>query len=254
MQIPDPLHANLMQKAYEFYLVFGERVPSMTYLGRPINPSIRIKGDTTCGPFSDAITLRGPTELMQDMYDDPKYVHRLLSFVTEATMVRRREWGELVGKKETKENSYCILEHGIEMLSVEIFKEFVLPYHKKLLRTLCKEDCSVSLHHCGNGQHLFKTIHEELGARTFLNLTYPIIDVMKVRRELGERVYLAVLLHPETVLNGPENKIYEMIKNLLTPQVKAKGRLFWRVFIPPGTPLSHTYAVYDAVKRYGKYE
>ncbi len=259
MVIPDPLYGNLMQKVSEFHQIFKENISSMTYLDRPIKPDIANPAEGTCGPFSDAINLRGATELLQDVYDDPQYVHRLLSFVTEAIIVRKRAWRKFLGRGEIGSDShYCVEDHGIGMLSDEMYREFVMPYHKKLLETFVKnrDDCSISLHHCGRGPHLFRTIYEELGVRSFFNLTYPnIIDVMSVRRELGEEVYLGVGLHPEIVLNGPESRIYETIKNLMTPEVKAKGRLYWiqADFIPPGVPLKHIYAVYKAIKKFGRY-
>lgn len=257
MEIPDPFHGNFMQKVYDFHITFKEKIQSMTYRDRPISPEIGNPGGWSSGPFSDAISLRGPAELLQDMYDDPQYVHRLFSFITEAIIVKTKAWQKFSGREQTGGASeYCVVDHGIEMLSEQMYKEFVLPYHKKLLKTFAKkDDCSISLHHCGSGLHLFRTIYEELGARTFFNLTYPGIDVLRVRKEFGEKVRLGVGLHQEIILNGPEERIRETIKNVMTPELKAKGRLYWIQggFVPPGTPLKHIYAVYEAVKEFGRY-
>ena len=70
-------------------------------MGRPVLPPRSLPGAGTDGPFTVAFKLRGATELCLDIYEDPKYVHDLLSFITEATIQRIRAVRQyLIDKKD----------------------------------------------------------------------------------------------------------------------------------------------------------
>ena len=95
MEPPDPLHGGLLGKAMEFFDYMQDKCPEIEFEGLPVKAPTTIPGEGTDGPFTIACKLRGSSEVCIDMYEDPKYFHDLMSFVTD-NIIRRmkaiRKW------------------------------------------------------------------------------------------------------------------------------------------------------------------
>ena len=105
-------------------------------------------------PFSTAIMLRGLTPLLMDFYDDPDFVHALMSAVTgylkEFMTARSRYLGKPIDE--------CYLfndEVATPMLSPDLFEEFILPYEIEL-----SEHCGGVRywHSCGVSQAFYSSV------------------------------------------------------------------------------------------------
>ena len=70
-----------------------------------------------------------------ELYTDPDYAHEMLRYITEATISRIKAFRKALGQ-EIKPKSFGFADDSIELLSVDSYKEFVMPYHKMLINEL----------------------------------------------------------------------------------------------------------------------
>lgn len=250
LTVPDPLHGGLMGRAWEFYQYFEDRRRREDFCGRPVGKST-LSGGGTDGPFTVACNLRGTTELCLDIYEDPPFVRELLEFVTEAIVARVRAVGEVNGVKYPQPG-WGFADDSIQLLSVDQYREFVLPHHRRLLDEFSQGGPN-SIHLCGSVQHLLPLLQRELNIQDF-DLGFP-VDLGSVRRELGPGALLRGNLHPRTLKEGPPCLIEKETASIMNSGAK-EGRRF--VFcegnnVAPRTPLEHFDAAYEAAREYGRY-
>jgi uroporphyrinogen decarboxylase len=105
------------------------------------------------GPWTIAMGLRGATELILDSMNDPDYVHELMTFCTQATIDLTEELAEIgVGIGYSEAPASCSL------ISPDMYREFVLPYHKQLVSHFQEKKVGVGLHICGNADPIIEDI------------------------------------------------------------------------------------------------
>jgi len=246
LELPDPLHDNLMGRAFEYFEHFLEKVRDFEFEGKPVaRIAVPMRTD---GPFTVACNLRDTIELCLDLCKDPGYVHDLMDFVTEGIIRRIKAWAKLASL-EVPLPRWKFADDGIALLSPAMYRDFVLPYHKRLVEAISRGPRAIHL--CGGAQHLFKIMKDELNIRTFE--TGFSTDLAKARWELGPDVLLIGNIHPSLLLLGPENRIDAAVKELLCSGVM-EGKRFILADghnVAPGTPVKHLRAMYLAGKRYG---
>lgn len=247
--IPDPLRDGSMGTQLRFFEYMNERKKDFVYKGLPIK-TVGAKSGTD-GPFTLAASLCGATQLCMDLYLDPDYVHKLLSFLTEATIVRIRAWRKFLGKPERSE-SLGLADDSVQLISLAQYKEFVLPYHKRLIQALGGKGPH-SIHLCGDASRHFKTIRDELNVYSF-DTGFP-IDLGQMRRVLGPEVRLDGGPHIELLRQGPSENIRQEVIRILKSGVMEGGRFVLREAnnLAPGTPVQHLRIMYDTAKKYGRY-
>ncbi len=97
------------------------------------------------GPWTIAMGLRGATELILDAMNDPDYVHELMTFCTKATKDLTEELAVIgVGIGYSEAPASCSL------ISPDMYRDLVLPYHKELVSYFQEKKVGVGLHICGN--------------------------------------------------------------------------------------------------------
>jgi len=259
-EIPDPLSGNLMERAYEFYEYFKEKREHVEFEGSPIG-KIRAPLETM-GPFTLAGKLRGERELMLDLYRNPEYVHELMDFVTRAIIMRLKTWMDLVSMEYPMQNPmqtwgsvdgyYPFADDCIELISDKMYKEFVLPYHQRLVKAFSKEGAEIGIHLCGKASHHFKTLKEELNVKAF-ETGFP-TDLARARDELGPEVFLKGNIHPELLHSGPKEKLVKAVRQLLESGVKEGGKFILAEGhnVAPGTPVEYFQAMYETGREYGR--
>ena len=257
---PDPLKGNLLGRVVEFYEYMQDKCPQMEFEGLPVKPPITIPGEGTDGPFTVACKLRGTSELCLDMYEDPKYFHDLMNFVTDNTIhrmkaIRQWRWSNFPDSKdrgEFKRPGWSFADDSIALLSVNHYKEFVLPYHKRLAEEF-SDGGKISIHLCGDATHLFPLLKEELKVYSF-DTGFP-VDFAKLRRELGTEV--TILGGPNIMLlrQGPAESVRAEVKRICESGIMEGKRFVLREGnnLAPCTPIEHIEAMYEAGKEYGKY-
>jgi len=96
------------------------------------------------GPWNLAMHLRGVEQLMLETYDDPEFVHEIMRFTTE---VARRVGDTLIEVGLVPSLSEATA--SCSLISPQIYRLFIKPYHKELCDYFRSKKVPVSLHICG---------------------------------------------------------------------------------------------------------
>jgi len=248
--IPDPF-GGWMAKNREYYEYFKSKVEEgYEYKGRPVISATPCALGTD-GPFTVACSLRGAPEMCMDLLLDPDYAHRLLDFITEAAIVRIKAWKSYLGQEPVTQ-SWGFADDSIALLSTEMYKEHILPYHRRLVETFSKGGPN-SIHLCGDASRHFKTLQEELNIQSF-DTGYP-IDHGWVRRTLGPGVHISGGPNVGLLKFGSPSDVERETARILQSGIMEGGKFVLREGnnLPPGVPLENLWAMYKAGKKYGVY-
>ena len=248
--IPDPF-GGFLSKARDYYDQFVEWQKDTLIEGLPIK-HISAPFCGTDGMFTLACELRGADNICVDMMLDPDYYHTLMDYLTEATIARLKAWHIYRGEKPIHK-SYGFADDSILLLSKEQYREFVLPYHKRLMTAMSTMEEKGFCHLCGDATRHFKLIAEELNIGGF-DTGFP-VDHRALVLELGPDILIQGGVSSDIVFAGtPEmieaetKRIIESVKPLTKKFVYRDGNN-----IAPYTPLENMLALYHAGVKYGKY-
>ena len=249
--LPDPL-GGIMRKNLDYAEFFArKRADGFEYAGRPIN-RVNIAALGTDGPFTAAANLRGATSICIDIYEDPDYVHQLLDYITEATILRVKTLRAL-RNEPFKTKSVGFADDSIALLSKQAYREFVLPYHRKFLETF-GEGGPHSIHLCGDSTRHFPMLRDELNIQSF-DTGFP-VDFGWLRKALGPDV---------TIYGGPSvpflrdaapQQVRDEVKRICRSGIMEGGKFILREGnnLAPGTPLENIREMYQAGLEFGRYD
>lgn len=258
---PDPFwgRGDFMKRAVDIYEEMRRQCESgLEFHGRAVKPPIRFPGTNTDGVFDCAVKLRGAAELMIDMYDNPQYFHDLMDFIAR-NLIRRmkalRAWmwdhdPDYHGNRQFK-GAFYYADDSIAMLSVDQFKEFVLPYMQRIFDEF-HDGRGCIIHLCGNATHHFKFLAEHFNVRTF-DTGFP-VDHGWLRRQLGLDVQINGGPTVMTVKDGPPALIREEVRRICASGVMDGGRfqLIAANNLAPCTPVEHLETLYEAAQEFGR--
>jgi len=105
------------------------------------------------GAWSFALELRGATEALMDIYDDKQFLHDLMDYTTETVKLRCLAAIKLgvfpfVGDPSA----------GMSMISPAIYREHVLPYHKRIVEAVHEKGNKIAFHICGLVDPIFEDL------------------------------------------------------------------------------------------------
>jgi hypothetical protein len=140
--LPDPLKGGIFAHAHFLHDAMTRRIQSgFTYKGKPVK--VASFGTGHDGPLTVATNLRG-LDLYKDFHKDPDYIHQLLDFIVEGTVARIKAHLRFFGFPETstawgspnldQADRIEFADDAVQMISIDMLREFVLPAHKKLFR------------------------------------------------------------------------------------------------------------------------
>ena len=99
---------------------------------------------------------------------------------------------------------------------------------------------------------LFETVRKCFGLTSLHMLTYPEVDIERVRGIMGDEVWLSCIIDGGILSFGTEQQIIDAVKGIM--KAKGRGRLGMLVGdMIWGVPAKNYEAYYEAVKAYGKY-
>lgn len=241
--IPKPFSGEWAERALEFISHFEEKSKQgWSFLGRPVEVAVSSPFMGSDGAFTAAASLRGATGLCTDILLDPDYVEELLDFITDAFILRMQAWREHLGYP-VQTDDFGSADDSVEMLSLDQYRQFVLPRHQRFYDTFCPNG-KRGIHLCGNAQRLFPLLKEKLNITAF-DTGFP-LDFALFRSEMGKDTRIS---------GGPRAPLFteESPKALLeeTERILRSGILEGGQFIlqegnnlPPCTPLKNCEAFY----------
>lgn len=247
--LPDPLTGGVFAEAHRLHATMAECLAGgFVYRDRAV--SLGPFGLGTDGPFTVAQSLRG-IELFTDLYDDPDYVHQLLDFVVAGTVARIRAHRRFFGLPEVSD-AWGYADDAIQMLSIKMVREFVVPAHQKLKQALTTAD-RIHIHLCGDATRHFRLLRDELGVCSF-DTGFP-IDFGAMRQELGPDVEIVGGPRAPLLAEATPAAIEAETRRILQSGVMVGGRFVLREAndLVPATPLANLEALYQTARQDGVY-
>ena len=248
--LPDPL-GGLMNRAREYYEHMRARAQRETFLDRPIDVHPLWCGIGADGIMTVACNLFGPDFVCEAMAAEPARLQKLLAFITEATIRRLTTWRTRCGLPVPCEE-YAFADDSIALISTAMYREHVLPHHRRLCDALSPPTSSRSIHLCGDATRHFKTLRDELNVRLF-DTGFP-VNFGTLRRELGPGVVIQGGPHIEFLRTAKPAAVREDVRRILESGVLDGGLFVLREGnnLAPGTPLENTEALYQAGRDFGR--
>ena len=257
---PDLLQGGLMGRAMEFFDYMHDRCRSLEFEGRPVRPPRTIPSEGCDGPLDAAYKLRGAAEVCTDMLEDPDYYHDLMGFITDALIKRMRavrEWRwqrfpDSPDKGKFQQPNFYFADDAIVLLSLDQYKEFVLPYHERLVHAF-SDGGPTRVHLCGDATRFFRFLRDRLNVQSF-DTGFPVAHGW-LRKELGPDVEICGGPTIMTVKEGPVTAIREQVRAICASGIMEGGRFIMIAAnnMAPGTPVEHVVALYEAAKHFGRY-
>ena len=173
---------------------------NVTLNGKPIELKVSVPG--TEGPFTDAMDLFGENLLVW-LYEYPEDTKRFMRLLADALIHFEKH---IRGLCSYKRKGISITSDGAEMLSPEMFKEFVLPYNEIIFNEFPEYK---EFHMCGRLDHLMDIVSnmdiDHLIAFGFPN------DIKLMRKKIGSKFVYSGGISPILLKNGSKNEIVDEI-------------------------------------------
>lgn len=99
-------------------------------------------------PFAEACSVGGVSEYMVMLYDDPLLAHRILEYLTDIVidfcLAQLDAGAPMIGAGDA----------AASLLSPKLYREFALPYERRVCAAVHQAGGMVKLHICGNTTHI----------------------------------------------------------------------------------------------------
>ena len=119
------------------------------------------------------------------------------------------------------EKAFFFADDAVALISNEHYKEFVFPYHKRIVDE-CGGGLAVTVHMCGDATRHFKFIKDNLGVTAF-DTGFP-VDHGWLRKQLGPDVTIQGGPTVMTVKYGSPKDIEIEVKNICKSGVMEGGK------------------------------
>ena len=176
-----------------------DRVKGAALLREKVGGEIPILGWIE-GPMAEAVDLRG-FGIMIDMVDEPSFVMDVFEFVTQMEINFAR------AQIEAGVDIIGIGDAAASLVGPEIYRQYILPYEKKMINAIRGMGCMVRLHICGHIDHLLEDISTlDLDMIDIDFLT----DLRLAREKLGANIPILGNIEPvKYLLESTPNEVYQ---------------------------------------------
>jgi uroporphyrinogen decarboxylase len=229
----DPQQDGLMCAALHRYRTQRARILEAGY----VIPVVSARG-----PLCSAAFMRGLTQLMLDMTDNPSGVHKLMSYTTDATIRWLRAQAEVIGN--TIEGMF-VLDDIPGFLSRPYYLEFAHPYLKQVFDSFPRAWVKV-YHNDAN----IEPFLEDLAAVGFdvLNWTHK-LELNEVRKRTGGKICLMGNIAPlEIGTRGAPQEVKRAVLNLFGKVGRGGTILSLGGGVSPGMPAANIIAMAEAAR------
>jgi uroporphyrinogen-III decarboxylase len=231
----DPHRDGLMCAALHQYKTHKRRIREAGYT---------IPVVTARGPLCSASFMRGLTPFMMDLVDNPQGVHKLLAFITDATIRWLRAQAEVIG--ENVEGVF-VLDDIPGFLSRKQYQEFAHPYLKKVFDSFPQD--WVKVYHNDANIAPFLEDLVDVGFDV-LNFTHK-LDLAEVRKKTGGKICLMGNIPPvEMGVRGTPQEVKAATLELLRRAGKDGIILSVGGGVSPGMPGANVSAMADAAHEF----
>ena len=127
-------------------------------------------------PFAEACSVCGVTQMLLHLYDDPEFAHQLLEFLAEIVI------DFALAQLDTGAPVIGAGDAAASLISPDLYKEFALPYERRVSDAIHKAGGLLKLHICGNTNALLPDMVKS-GADLF-NVDH-MVDLASARQVFG---------------------------------------------------------------------
>jgi hypothetical protein len=245
---PPPVEDTLWGRMIDYYHAMRRHLDDggleLTIRGEPIRIDLQahIGGES---PFMVATDLCGH-HIYEWMHEAPEALHRMLSIITERMIATERMMREMCGLP--LQGSVFMADDTAQIISLDAFREFVVPYTGAVYESLGGEGSGRPMHMCGRHTHLYPALIEDLkctGLWGYGALNTP----EEVRDGVGGKMWLVGNIDPLLLCNGPVEQIAHETRRLLNALLPCGGVIVCDGFnLVPETPISNLQVVMDVVE------
>ncbi len=201
-----------------------------------------IRFSVSRGPLNIASYLMGVSEFLTLIIMDPQRAHQLLERITQFL----EKWHDLQSDTFQTIDGIFVLDDILGFISEDQFKEFALPYFKRLYNP------QMSIKFLHNDANCSSTIPflREMDVN-LLNMGFE-ADMNTIKEETGNQVTLVGNIPPRDVLaNGSEINVQKATLQMLEKQNSCTNILFsCGGGMPPGVPTNNIKMFIDTVKNF----
>ncbi len=202
-------------------------------------------GASQWGPFTLAGHVYGVERIMRNIYRDRAAVHAVLDFTAELCF----QYLEPYINAGAGIISIADPTSSGDLISREQFREFSLPYLKRVVDRVKEKGAVVSIHICGNITNRLDLIPETGAAN--ISLDYK-VDLAKARELVGDRMAFSGNMNPVAIM---QNETPEGVKAACRACIEKAGTgssyiLMPGCDIPPGVPLENICAMVETAREY----
>ncbi len=190
------------------------------------------------GAFASASNLRGVNNLMLDLIEKPAEVHNLLEICTEQAIIFAEE------QVKAGANFIGIGDATASLIGPTHYKEFVLPYEKKISQAIKKAGAKTKLHICGDITPLLAEI-AELEA-DIVDIDW-MVDFAEAAKVLAEKSAVCGNFDPvDILLQGSEQKVKKAVIDCIQ-KGNETSLIAPGCEVPLQTPWENMYAITEAI-------
>ncbi|MCG8311335.1 MAG: uroporphyrinogen decarboxylase family protein [Cytophagales bacterium] len=204
-----------------------------------------VRGNCDQAPFSAASMVRGAQEWMLDMMMPGPEVEKLLDYCSDVCI----QFIDLMAKTGVDMISNGDSPAGPEMISPQMFRQFALPYEKRLVETAHAHHLPYVNHICGNADLIIKDMLDS--GTDGLELDYK-TDINKILEHMGNGRLFIGNIDPSGVLALGDKELVRQKTRELLEIYKDSPRLVVNAgcAIPPKTPPENIAEMIKTVREY----
>ncbi len=220
-----------------------------------------ILGRQYAGIWETALWMSGFEKFFMDMILNKKYAHALMEKITELKMQYWEKALEAVGDNVLviSEADDLATQQGL-LCSVDMYKEMVHPYHKKLfnfIREKAQNDVHIFYHTCGACKPLIPLLIDEgVDVLNPVQVNANGMDSLELKKEFGKDItFWGGGVDTQKILPfGTPAQVKEEVKMRIDHLAKDGGFIFNPVHNVQGdVPPENFIAMWEALQEFGKY-
>ena len=141
------------------------------------------------GVFQDLMAFMGFTEGLCAMYEEPDEVKALFDFITDVYLETQNACMDYY-----KPDIYYILDDSANQkapfVSLEMYREFLLPYYKKMAKPAIERGIPIQFHNCGQCTLFLDDMVNELGVKIW-DPAQTMNDLEAIKKKYGNKLAIA---------------------------------------------------------------
>lgn len=248
-----PVDNGLIGEGMAFIDYMEEYCKTHTFMDRPIVPPMAYPGEGTDGVLDLAYKLRGAANLLVDMLEDEEYFADLMEWITNNLIHRMQTLRDMHEKRwGNRPKGLYFADDAICMISHEMYREYVLPYHRRIVDAF-SDGQKITMHICGANMQHYGGLVKELNVGEF-DTGFP-IDFDRIRDDVGEDVLINGGPTVMCIKDGTPDLIRSEVKRILASRAVRNGHFVMIAAnnMAPCTPVENIALMYETVREFGRY-